>query len=283
MFDRRLVIPAAVRVWHYRLVHAFTEEAVRAALPRGVLAYTLRRSSRARRVRVVVDPRRGVLVTVPGGHRMAAREGRQIAAEFVREREPWIRRHLDRQARQLAEHAARGPLGPGARLRLGGVDHTLTLVPAPPGTRRAAVFLDPGAAQLVVRPTARDRRSLERVLRDWMRERARSAIEAAIDVHAAGLGVRPVAITIRDPRSRWGSASRAGRLSFSWRLVLAPPDALETVVIHELAHLRVFGHGPRFWALVAGRRPDHLVWRRWLREHSVELHAALEPLVGEAA
>jgi hypothetical protein len=264
-------------------VSAFTEEAVQAALPRGVLAYTLRRSDRARRVRVVVDPRRGVLVTVPGGRRMAAGEGRRIAAEFVREREPWIRRHLDRQARQLADHAARGPLGPGARLRLGGIDHTLALVPAPPGTRRTAVFLDAGAAQLIVRPAARDGRALERVLRDWLRERARTAIEAAIDVHAAALGVSPVAVTIRDPRSRWGSASHAGRLSFSWRLAFAPPEALETVVVHELAHLRVFGHGPRFWALVAGRRPDHLIWRRWLRDHSVELHAALEAPGGEAA
>jgi predicted metal-dependent hydrolase len=62
----------------------------------------------------------------------------------------------------------------------------------------------------------------------------------------------------------------------SWRLVLAPPEALETVVVHELAHLRVFGHGPAFWSLVASRRPDHATWRRWLRTHSLELHAALD-------
>jgi predicted metal-dependent hydrolase len=65
-------------------------------------------------------------------------------------------------------------------------------------------------------------------------------------------------------------------LSFSWRLILAPPEALETVVIHELAHLRIFGHGPAFWALVAGQRADHLTWRKWLRSHSLELHAALD-------
>ena len=82
-------------------------------------------------------------------------------------------------------------------------------------------------------------------------------------------------LSLRDPRTRWGSASRSGRLSFSWRLILAPPDALETVVCHELAHLRVFGHGPRFWALVETRRPDHRVWRRWLHDHSTELHRAL--------
>jgi predicted metal-dependent hydrolase len=84
-------------------------------------------------------------------------------------------------------------------------------------------------------------------------------------------------MTLRDPRTRWGSASRHGRLSFSWRLVLAPPEALETVVIHELAHLRVFGHGPKFWALVATHRPDHRLWRRWLHDHSTEIHTALDP------
>jgi predicted metal-dependent hydrolase len=83
-------------------------------------------------------------------------------------------------------------------------------------------------------------------------------------------------VTVRDTRTRWGSCSRARRLSFSWRLILAPPEALETVVVHELAHLRVFGHGPGFWEIVAGRRPDHRRWRRWLREHALELHGALE-------
>ena len=105
---------------------------------------------------------------------------------------------------------------------------------------------------------AADRRAPAEVLREWLRERARAAIDRDIERHAPALAVRPVAVTLRDPATRWGSASREGRLSFSWRLVLAPPEALETVVVHELAHLRVFGHGPRFWELVASRRPDRL-------------------------
>ncbi len=60
----------------------------------------------------------------------------------------------------------------------------------------------------------------------------------------------------------------------AWRLVLAPPAVLETVVVHELCHLRVFGHGPRFWDLVATRVPDHAAHRRWLRTHAAALHAA---------
>jgi predicted metal-dependent hydrolase len=123
---------------------------------------------------------------------------------------------------------------------------------------------------------SRDRRPVAAVLRDWLTKRARSAIEEAIDRHAGSMGVTPVRLDLRDPRTRWGSASRNGRLMLSWRLVLAPPEALETVVVHELAHLRVFGHGPRFWQLVGSRVPDHRRWRRWLREHSAELHGAFD-------
>jgi predicted metal-dependent hydrolase len=130
--------------------------------------------------------------------------------------------------------------------------------------------------ELIVVLATRDRRTAGRVLEEWFRQRARAAIDVEIAAYAPGLGVNPLAVTLRDPRSRWGSASRAGRLSFSWRLILAPPEALETVVVHELAHLRVFGHPPAFWALVAARVPDHRRWRRWLHDHALELHQALD-------
>src|SRR5205814_6509133 len=101
-------------------------------------------------------------------------------------------------------------------------------------------------------------------------------VERQVARHTSAMRVDAIAISIRDQRTRWGSASRMGRLAFSWRLILAPPEALETVVVHELAHLRVFGHGPRFWAIVAARRPDHKVWRRWLHDHATELQRALD-------
>jgi hypothetical protein len=129
---------------------------------------------------------------------------------------------------------------------------------------------------LLVTLAAGERRSLAAVLEAWLRVRAREAVEEAIARHAGPLGVTPTAVTVRDTRSRWGSASRRGRVMLAWRLVLAPPAVLETVVVHELAHLRVSGHGPRFWDLVATRVPDHAVHRRWLRTHAAELHAALD-------
>jgi predicted metal-dependent hydrolase len=204
--------------------------------------------------------------------------------DFLRDREPWIRRHLDRQAHQRAELDARGGLADGAAIRYRGDLHRLSVTNAT-GGRRSTVARTVGLAgpELRLELVARDRDRADRVLEAWFREQARFAIDATIEDHAAALGVVPAAVALRDPRSRWGSASRQGRLMFSWRLVLAPPEALETVVIHELAHLRVFGHGPRFWAVVASRRPDHLEWRRWLRTHSLELHGALSAPVEPAA
>ncbi len=149
---------------------------------------------------------------------------------------------------------------------------------APAGTRRSRVSRvgADDVDELLVERVPRDLRPTAVILDAWFRERARADLTLAIARHAPALGVSPARVTIRDTTSRWGSCSRKGNLSFSWRLVLAPPQALDTVAAHELCHLRVFGHGPRFQALLAGRVPDHAAWRRWLRRHAPELHAALE-------
>jgi len=214
-------------------------------------------------------------VTIPPPTRRGWAHPEARIDAFLREREAWVRRHLDRRARERAELAARGGLADGAVLRFRGDLHRLRLASTAGGRSTVTRIVLPDGFELRVALAPRDRERVGRVLETWLREQARLAIEATVADHATALGVRPAAISLRDPRSRWGSASRQGRLMFSWRLVLAPPEALETVVVHELAHLRVFGHGSRFWALVASRRPDHLVWRGWLRAHSLELHGAL--------
>jgi predicted metal-dependent hydrolase len=246
-------------------------------LPGGPIECTMRRSTRARRLRVTVDPRRGVIVTIPSRAARSGAEAEGLAVSFLREREGWLRRHLDQQARQKAELAALGPLRDGSTFPYRGEPHRLRVVAGGFARRRTTVSRE-GAEdcdELVIRLGAGERRSLEAILVAWLRVRARAVIGQEIERHAAALGVSPAAVTIRDPRTRWGSCSKARRLSFSWRLVLAPPEALETVVVHELVHLRVFGHGPGFWEIVASRRPDHRRWRRWLRDHTAELHGAL--------
>lgn len=254
-----------------------TETPAVAHLPGGALPYTLRRSPRSRGLRVVIHPDRGVVVTVPAAGRRGWTDPERHVTSFLAEREPWLRRHLERMAADRAVLAARGGLRDGASIRFRGELHRLRVVPAASGRRRSSVERVGGADEdeLIVRVAESDGRSLAAVLEAWLRPRARTAIDAEIRRHATALGVSPAAVTVRDQRTRWGSASRQGRLAFSWRLILAPPEALETVVIHELAHLQVFGHGPRFWAVVASRRADHKKWRRWLHDHATELHGAL--------
>jgi predicted metal-dependent hydrolase len=105
------------------------------------------------------------------------------------------------------------------------------------------------------------------------RRAARELIAMLVDAEAPELGVKPKRIQIRDQRSRWGSCSTTGTLSFNWRLVLAPFEVLDYIVVHELCHMREPNHSRRFWKLVETRRPDWRVQRDWLFEHGPELLA----------
>jgi predicted metal-dependent hydrolase len=106
---------------------------------------------------------------------------------------------------------------------------------------------------------------------------ARTAVKEIVSMlaedEASELGVEFDRIEIRDQRSRWGSCSTRGTLSFNWRLVLAPFEVLDYVVVHELCHLREPNHSRRFWKLVEARRPEWREQRDWLHEHGPELLA----------
>lgn len=260
-----------------RALSASTETAATVTLDGGTIDYVLRRSARARGLRVVIHPARGVVVTVPAASRRGWARPEEHVQTFLRAREAWLRKHMAGQAAQRAVLAARGGIRDGGTLRYRGELHRLSIARlSGPGRSSVARVGGDAVDEIAIRLALRERRPPAAIVESWLRLRARDAITAAITPHAAALGVTPAGITVRDQRTRWGSASREGRLAFSWRLVLAPAEALDTVVVHELAHLRVFGHGPAFWALVAGRRPDHAVWRRWLRDNALELHGALD-------
>jgi predicted metal-dependent hydrolase len=105
------------------------------------------------------------------------------------------------------------------------------------------------------------------------RRATRELVAMIADDEAAALDVSVERIEVRDQRTRWGSCSARGTLSFNWRLVLAPFDVLDYVVVHELCHLREPNHSSRFWRLVESRRPDWRAQRAWLHEHGPELLA----------
>ena len=112
---------------------------------------------------------------------------------------------------------------------------------------------------------------LGRRVRDHLIRLARQELSHRARLLAARIG-RPIArITVRDTKSRWGSCSASGCLSFSWRLVLAPESVVDYVVAHEVAHLAEMNHGPRFWRLVQSLTPDHAAPRAWLNRHRNQL------------
>ncbi|MEA2125972.1 MAG: hypothetical protein QOI80_2754 [Solirubrobacteraceae bacterium] len=210
--------------------------------------YVVRRSRRARRVRVTVHPDRQVEVVLP------QRAPQRAAASAVEELAPWIERRL--RSLDRAHDELRRPAG---TLPFLGTD--LELLPQAGRTRvhrRGDTLLVPAKDPVP---------ALER----WYRAQARKVIAAKLDAATARAGTPYRALTIRGQRTRWASCSSNGGMSFNWRLLLAPEAVLDYVVEHEVCHLEVLDHSPGFWALLAGRVPDYREHARWLRRYGATL------------
>ena len=248
----------------------------------GLPPHTIRRSARARHARLTVT-RDGELVVV-----LPRRAPDRTAALLVAEHLDWVHAHLRRAAATRRRLDARPPLIGVRRLDVHGIPHTIRLAedgapgsPAPRGRARVERLLSSDAEGLTGELVIHAGRSAATpdpvaLLDAWLRAQAREVIEARVAARAPAMGVTPGRISIRAQRSRWGSASPDGSLSFNWRLVLAPPYVLDAVVVHELAHLRVRGHGASFWAIARRHAPRTDEARVWLKAHHAELMAALD-------
>lgn len=229
--------------------------------------YVVRRSDRARRSRLTVTGSGEVVVVLPRRAPLAE------AARLVERHDAWLARHVGRLQAERARLEARPAIDAGRILDVEGrplrVSRFDEAVPPARGSVRLV------GDQLVVR-VGRDGRTTAALLERWLRARARRAIALRVAARSVELAVRPGRLSIRDQSSRWASASPSGALSFSWRLILAPPEVLDAVVVHELAHLRVRGHSRAFWELVERHAPQTPAARRWLRAHAREVRAALE-------
>ncbi|MGA2452935.1 MAG: SprT family zinc-dependent metalloprotease [Solirubrobacteraceae bacterium] len=212
------------------------------------IPYTVRRSTRARRVRVNVHAHTGVEVVLP------SRAPERAAAAAVSELRPWIESRLEDAQRVLARIAERAGTVPY-------LDTVLELVPQP---GRQRVHRD-GVRLLV--PAGDARPALER----FYRRAARDEIAPRLDRATELAGTSYSALDIRAQRTRWASCSAGGRMSFNWRLLLAPERVLEYVVWHEVCHLQILDHSPRFWALVERRWPSYREDRQWLSRHGATL------------
>lgn len=215
------------------------------------ITVTLRVSARAKRLSLRVSQLdRKVSLTLP--RRASKREARA----FLAERAEWVRKHL-------AAAPEPRPLTPGGEVLFEGRAHRLIAS----GGRTAR--LGDGVITL---PKGAPEKTGAR-LAALFKAQARARLGEASSRHAATLGRQFSALTLRDTRSRWGSCSSEGRLMYSWRLVMAPPEVLEYVAAHEVAHLAEMNHSPAFWQNVARLCPDYHAPRQWLRKNGALLHA----------
>ena len=209
----------------------------------------LRRHARARRLSLRVSRLDGrATLTLP--LRVSEHEG----LAFLREREDWLRDHL-------------GEVAPERRPEIGGtVPFAGAELPIVAGRVRGPRLQD----GVLVVPGDPDR--LGPRVAAFLKVQARDRLAEAAGRHADALGRSHGRLTLRDTRSRWGSCSSRGDLMFSWRLIMTPPDVLDYVAAHEVAHLAHMDHSTAFWACVERLFPDFRTCRGWLRDHGADLH-----------
>jgi predicted metal-dependent hydrolase len=214
------------------------------------ITLAVRRSARARRIGLRIDPvRSNAELIVP------RRVGLAEALRFADGKRAWI-------AQRLAALPETVQFADGVAIPVGG--ETLTIRHRADG--RGPVHRD-GDALLVSGAAEHHGRRV----RDWLKAHARAVLAARSHALAARIGRRVTGIRLGDPKSRWGSCSPDGGLAYSWRLILAPPDVLEYVVAHEVAHLQELNHSRRFWRLVGDLVPDVDGPRAWLRRNGTRL------------
>lgn len=209
----------------------------------------LRRSAQARRMSLRVSSLDGkVTLTVP---RFVSESD---ALDFAREKEEWLRGHCEKQPEPCV-------VALGQSIPFEGRSLVITKGAGRSVRVSDGLVLVPGYAETVARR-----------VQAFLKQMARDRLADACDRHSKVLGRSYSRLTLRDTRSRWGSCSGQGALMFSWRLIMAPPEVLDYVAAHEVAHLEEMNHSRAFWNVVEKLYGDCLPARKWLHENGTELH-----------
>jgi predicted metal-dependent hydrolase len=216
-----------------------------------LIVVNFRRNAQCKRMVMRLTPNgMGLVITMP------PRASQAEALRFIEGSKTWIVKTMGAKAPLI-------PFGDGQQILFKGEPHIIRATGGKRGlvTCEAGVIIVPGEAAHVPRR-----------LQDWLVKQAKTELTQASQRYANLMGLKFRKLTLRDQNTRWGSCSAAGDLSYSWRLILAPPHVLDYVAAHEVAHLKEMNHGPRFWRLVLTHCKTTKQSKEWLKEHGRELH-----------
>jgi predicted metal-dependent hydrolase len=247
---RRPTEPQAIDIVHDKSIYL-----VRVRRHRQARRYTLRIDAASREVVLTIPPRGSL------------REAR----EFAQKHSAWIASRLQRLPKAT-------PFAHDVMVPLRGLPHRIVHRARVRGT----VWTEKSDAGERLICVAGEPPHHNRRIGDFLRREAQRELDTASRRYAEELGVTIKRISVRDQSSRWGSCSNNGVLSFSWRLILAPPYVLDYLAAHEVAHLVELNHSPKFWRLLKRISPDCERAKAWLDTHGTDLHRYGEAVKAKA-
>lgn len=217
------------------------------------------RYSRSKKLRLHINGRGEVKLTAP------KRASDRLIKQFIRSQSNWIKT-------KLAEINQKPKLEiyDGATLNILGEEYEIELKQLP-GSKPKVYFDDTSSQLVIFSANPAQKQLLREELEKHLRALAKREISERVSKKAEEMGLRYGRITIREQTSRWGSCSSQGNLNFNWKLILAPLQVLDYVIVHELAHIKELNHSSKFWQIVSTYHPSYRQDKNWLRQKGIGL------------
>ncbi|MBB3964454.1 M48 family metallopeptidase [Rhizobium metallidurans] len=221
-----------------------------------LMPLTIKQHERATRITLRIEPGgRALKMTIPSG--LARRD----VDAFLDRHQGWL-------MTKLAKFSTDAGLREGGTILFRGVSHRIQHTGSLRGLTEATTIDGRPVLRVSGMPEHLGRR-----IATFLKKEARADLERLAKFHAQSIRAPIKSISMKDTRSRWGSCSAEGNLSFSWRIIMAPPSVVDYLAAHEVAHLKEMNHGPRFWALCEKLCPGMEDAKSWLKRHGSLLHA----------
>lgn len=229
-----------------------------------VIEYAIRKSTRAKKINITVSTR-GVTVSVPGHVSV------QEAKKFVATKKEWILRHIEEYRQKELQNPPKKYID-GEKLLFLGQEITLRTITF--NSKKITMEISDGNAWFYIPaivPEEERPAIIKNALINWYRDFAKKLLFEKAEFYARKMGVKYNQIRIKEQKTRWGSCSRKKNINFNWKIILAPSQAVDYLVVHELAHLKYMNHSACFWQEVEKFFPNYVFWRKWLKQNGNHL------------